>query len=101
LTPGAGGWNFNILPVFGTDIGLIADAEGKNLYGFWGDSVQELWLGTNGWDLTLLYQLCNGNDCKNGSRPLVPLSWDAKGRLYGTTTLGGTYNVGVVFQITP
>jgi hypothetical protein len=105
LTPGTGGWNFNILPVWGTTIGLIADAEGKNLYGFWGDSVQELSQGTDGWALTLLYQLCSGNGCKNGSRPLMPLSWDAKGNLYGTTYEGG-YNYpqcycGVAFQLTP
>jgi hypothetical protein len=29
------------------------------------------------------------------------LTMDNKGRLYGTTTLGGKYNVGVIFQITP
>jgi uncharacterized repeat protein (TIGR03803 family) len=29
------------------------------------------------------------------------LTMDSKGNLYGTTTLGGTYNVGVVFEITP
>jgi hypothetical protein len=55
LTPGTGEWNFNILPAWGTEVGLIADAEGKNLYGFWGDSVQELWQGSGGWNLTLLY----------------------------------------------
>jgi uncharacterized repeat protein (TIGR03803 family) len=105
LTPKTGEWSYNAVPVFGTDIGLIADAAGKNFYGFWGDSVQELWQGTNGWNLTLLYQLCNGNNCKNGSRPLVPLSWDAKSNLYGTTYEGG-YNYpqcycGVAFQLTP
>jgi uncharacterized repeat protein (TIGR03803 family) len=105
LTPGIGEWNFNILPVNGTEVGLIADAAGKNFYGFWGDSVQELWQGSDGWNLTLLYQLCSANDCENGSRPLVPLSWDAKGNLYGTTYEGG-YNYpqcycGVAFQLTP
>jgi uncharacterized repeat protein (TIGR03803 family) len=105
LTPGSGGWSFNALPVYGTNIGLIADAEGKNLYGFWGDSVQELWQGSDGWNLTMVYDLCNGNNCKHGSRPLVPHSWDAKGNLYGTTYEGG-FNYpqcycGVAFQLTP
>jgi hypothetical protein len=54
--------------------------------GFWGDSVQELSQVADGWNLTPLYELCpKGNDCKNGSWPLVPLSWDAKGNLYGAT----------------
>ena len=105
LTPGAGGWNFNIIEDPGTDIGLIADAEGKNLYGFFGDWIRELSQGTDGWTLTTLYKLCpKGNNCKNGSRPLVPLSWDAKGNLYGTTYEGG-FNYpqcycGVAFQLT-
>jgi uncharacterized repeat protein (TIGR03803 family) len=29
------------------------------------------------------------------------LTMDSKGNLYGTTSLGGTYNYGVVFEITP
>jgi hypothetical protein len=67
--------------------------------------VQELWQGSDGWNLTLLYQLCSSNNCKHGSRPLVPLSWDAKGNLYGTTYEGG-FNYpqcycGVAFQFTP
>jgi uncharacterized repeat protein (TIGR03803 family) len=105
LTPGTGEWNFNIIEDPGTKIGLIADAAGKNLYGFWGDSVQELWQGSNGWNQTLTYQLCSSNNCKHGSRPLVPLSWDAKGNLYGTTYEAG-FNYpqcycGVAFQLTP
>jgi hypothetical protein len=105
LTPRIGEWTYNPIPVNGTNIGLLADAAGKNLYGFWGDSVQELWQGTDGWNLTLLYQLCDGNSCKHGSRPLVPLSWDAKGNLYGTTYEGG-FNYpqcycGVAFQLRP
>ena len=106
LAPGAGGWSFNVLPVWGTEIGLIADANGKNMYGFWGDSVQELSQVADRWTLTPLYELCpKGNDCKNGTRPLVPLSWDAKGNLYGTTYEGG-FNYpqcycGVAFQLTP
>jgi uncharacterized repeat protein (TIGR03803 family) len=105
LTPGAGGWNFNIIPVYGTDIGLIPDAGGKNFYGFWGDSIGELAHGNDGWTLTTRYQLCDGNDCKKGDRPLAPLSWDAKGNLYGTTYEGG-FNYpqcycGVAFKLTP
>ena len=106
LTPGTKGWNFAVVEDPGTSIGLVADAQGKNLYGFFGDWIEELSRGTDGWTLTTLYKLCpKGNDCKNGIRPLVPLSWDAKGNLYGTTYEGG-FNYpqcycGVAFQLTP
>jgi hypothetical protein len=106
LTRGTGGWNFNIIEDPGTSIGLIADADGKNLYGFFGDWIRELSQGTDGWTLSTLYKLCpTGSDCKNGIRPLVPLSWDTKGNLYGTTYEGG-FNYpqcycGVAFQLTP
>lgn len=106
LSPGGGDWNFNVIEDPGTTIGLIPDAQGRNLYGFWGDSIQELSLGSDGWRQKLLYDLCpSGASCKDGDRPLVPLSWDAKGNLYGTTYDGG-FNYpqcycGVAFQLTP
>jgi len=105
LTPGAGGWSFNIIEDPGTDIGLIADAEGKNLYGFFGDWIRELSPGTDGWTLTTLYEFCRNDNCQTGDQPLVPLSWDAKGNLYGTTHSGGfkypQCYCGVAFQLTP
>jgi uncharacterized repeat protein (TIGR03803 family) len=106
LAPDDGKWNFNVLPVYGIAVGLIADAAGKNLYGFWGDWIEELSQGSDGWSLNLLYELCpKGDGCKNGIRPLVPLSWDSKGNLYGTTYEGGfSYPqcyCGVAFQLTP
>lgn len=106
LTPARAEWKFNLLPVWGTEIGLIADAEGKNFYGLWGDSVQELSYGSDGWELTMLSDFCpSGGDCKNGDRPLAPLSWDSKGNLYGTTYEGGPpypgCYCGVAFQMTP
>ena len=33
--------------------------------------------------------------------PAMGLVMDAVGNLYGTTWMGGTYNNGVVFEITP
>ena len=37
----------------------------------------------------------------NGARPYAGLIFDASGNLYGTTNLGGTYNAGTVFQVSP
>src|SRR2546423_15690947 len=38
------------------------------------------------------------SDCAN---PQVRVIADAKGNLYGTTSIGGTYNKGCVFEISP
>jgi hypothetical protein len=105
LTPRTGQWNFDVVEDPGISIGLIADAEGKNLYGFFGDWIEELSHGADGWTQTVLYEFCRKGNCQTGDQPLVPLSWDAKGNLYGTTYSGGfSYPqcyCGVAFQLTP
>jgi uncharacterized repeat protein (TIGR03803 family) len=40
----------------------------------------------------------NGED---GAEPLAGLIFDAAGNLYGTTTAGGSYDAGTVFELTP
>jgi uncharacterized repeat protein (TIGR03803 family) len=37
----------------------------------------------------------------DGSVPASALAWDALGNLYGTTTLGGAYGFGTVFELSP
>jgi uncharacterized repeat protein (TIGR03803 family) len=37
----------------------------------------------------------------DGATPLAPLMRDSQGNLFGTTSLGGTSDAGVVFKITP
>jgi len=109
LTSGSGGWMFKMIEDPGTDVALIPDASG-NLYGFLGvgqysnGGVGELLPGSNGWTLTEIYSFCLKPTCPDGSRPLVPLSWDTNGNLYGTTYEGG-YSYpqcfcGVAFQLT-
>jgi len=50
----------------------------------------------------LLYDFCSAKGrCKDGNDPLASLIFDAAGNLYSTTSLGGAYGGGTVFQLTP
>jgi uncharacterized repeat protein (TIGR03803 family) len=49
-------------------------------------------------NLTVLYNFAGGN---NGGFPLAALTRDANGNLYGTTQGLGTFNLSVVFKLTP
>lgn len=53
---------------------------------------------------TQLYAFCPGGPargCADGEAPLAGLIQDGGGNLYGTTALGGAYNKGTVFKLTP
>jgi uncharacterized repeat protein (TIGR03803 family) len=107
-----GGWTENVLHNFSnraTDGSspfavLIFDATG-NLYGttaeggaHGGGTVFELTpKAGEGWTENVLYSFNNGTD---GQNPEAGLIFDAAGNLYGTTTGGGTYGSGTVFEIT-
>src|ERR1019366_10452272 len=41
------------------------------------------------------------NNSTDGAYPQASLILDAAGNLYGTTSQGGTYNYGTVFELTP
>ena len=47
---------------------------------------------------TVLYRFTNGSD---GSSPFATLILGADGKFYGTTSQGGTYGNGTIFDITP
>lgn len=51
--------------------------------------------------LTTLYSFCSQLNCTDGSYPIAGLVQASNGNFYGTTMQGGTYNQGVVFQISP
>ena len=117
LTPAAGGgWTDRVRHNFGNgtdgafpDAGLIFDAAGNlygttnqgGAYGHWG-TVFELSRSPHaaggGWTEKVLHSFGNGTD---GIWPYAGLTLDALGNLYGTTTYGGTYNDGTVFELTP
>jgi uncharacterized repeat protein (TIGR03803 family) len=111
LIPQAGGgWTENVLHSFGngTDganpTGLIADGAG-NLYGttvgggYGSGTVFELTpQAGGGWTEKVLYSFSNGSD---GGYPYAGLIFDGAGNLYGTTSEGGFYTSGTVFELTP
>jgi uncharacterized repeat protein (TIGR03803 family) len=120
LTPnGEGGWREKILHHFagGSDgrqpyADLIFDQAG-NLYGTTYDGGGDLGVvfklvpNSNGtWKEKLLHKFVNGI-IDAGTRPYAGLIFDAKGNLYGTTTLGGESGYcrrngcGVVFELMP
>jgi len=111
LTPRSdGGWTFTTLYRLsgerncGPKDRLFMDASG-NLYGTTycdGDeaigSVFKLTPSDGNWTYTSLHDFTGGSD---GLYPRSGVILDAKGDLYGTASGGGTYNYGLVWQITP
>ncbi len=114
LTPTAGGgWTEKVLHSFGNgtdganpDCDLIFDAAG-NLYGTtiyggtysYGTVFELTPAGGGNWTEKVLHNFNrNGTD---GICPYAGLIFDAAGNLYGTTSLGGTFGVGTVFELTP
>jgi uncharacterized repeat protein (TIGR03803 family) len=86
--------------------GLIFDGAG-NLYGTtteggaYGDgTVFQLMPGGDGrWTERILHNFQNNG--KDGYWPFAGLVFDAAGNLYGTTTKGGAFNFGTIFQMRP
>ncbi len=120
LTPQAGGtWTEQVLHSFGngTDAslpfaGLTFDTAG-NLYGttevggasggctaYGCGTVFELTPAAGGtWTEKVVYSFANNGT--DGTVPKAGVIFDAAGNLYGTTTQGGTYNLGALFELTP
>ncbi len=112
LTPSNGGWTKNTLYSFagGNDAadpltGVTFDQAG-NLYGatvgggaYGGGAVFELTNSQNTWTESVIYSFTGGND---GSYPeFGAVIFDSAGNLYGTAAGGGSYNQGVVYELTP
>ena len=102
--------NFNFTDGTGPVAGLIFDGTG-NLYGttFGGGNgtacnancgtVFELTpKAGGGWKEMVLHNFGHGTD---GATPYAGLIFDASGNLYGTTSAGGIYGAGTVFELTP
>lgn len=108
LLPSNGGWAYNLVYGFSGYAGPrdapTMDASG-NIFltdlntGFaQAGSVFKITPGAGGWTATDLYDF-NGD--RDGAGPFGNVVLDSDGNIYGTTTLGGTNNLGIVFEITP
>jgi uncharacterized repeat protein (TIGR03803 family) len=102
------GWKLTTLYSFSGGAGpynkLTFDAKG-NIYGTTngdgahGDgSVFKLTRSSGGWKFIDLYDFTSGSD---GGLPYGRVAVDAQGNIFGTATVGGSDNQGVVFEITP
>ncbi len=112
LSPNANGtWTENRLWAFtgGTEplnirAGVIFDASG-NLYGtsLYGGAYGcgTVFKLTHNPDGSWTENNINDFDCTNGDQATGGVIFDQAGNLYGTTSFGGTYNWGVVYELTP
>jgi uncharacterized repeat protein (TIGR03803 family) len=110
-TASDGQWKYSVIERFGGGdgsgpSGLIADGAG-NLYGTLARNpgggcglVYELTPSLEGgWNEHVLYQFRCGS--LDGMIPASGLTLDFNGNLYGTTSQGGGYGLGTVFELTP
>jgi uncharacterized repeat protein (TIGR03803 family) len=99
-------FNFNGTDGVGPTVGLALDAAG-NLYGTTQGgganvegAVYELSPTAHGlWTETILHSF--NNDGTDGFAPYSTVILDASGNVYGTTSEGGPYNQGTVYELSP
>jgi uncharacterized repeat protein (TIGR03803 family) len=109
ITPQAKSQTYTVLHNFKTKegssplLGLVFDSSG-NLYGVASEeggsragSVFELSPSGTSWTEKTLHSFNGGSD---GSTPTGPVIFDSAGNIYGTTKLGGSNGVGVVYELT-
>jgi uncharacterized repeat protein (TIGR03803 family) len=48
---------------------------------------------------TVLYSFCAKSRCADGAAPEANLAMDAQGDLFGTTSIGGAYGYGAIFEV--
>jgi uncharacterized repeat protein (TIGR03803 family) len=109
LSPTGGAWTSTVLHTFSKweepRSSLAMDADG-NLYGTAdrggkdrGGTIFKLTPGSGGWTYTVLKEFVD--PCDEGCFPRGGVILDANGNLYGTTSGGGRYGKGVVWEIMP
>src|SRR5271170_4879674 len=115
LTRSEGAWTLNILHTYTgpsndgsfPNSGLISDNAG-NLYGATPNggfdnsgTVFELTPNVDGtWTYNIIYSFGSAR-AGDGEEPSGPLTIDASGNLYGTTTAGGNFGEGTVYKLAP
>lgn len=107
----SGGWTEHVLHTLGAsgdggapECGLTFDSSG-NLYGSTNSggsgnkgTIYELSPAGVSWSETILHSFSTLLD---GQRPVGGVTLDSSGNVYGTTSVGGGQNDGLVFEITP
>lgn len=116
LVPASGGWSYQLLHKFQGQDGndgaypsftssLVLDTVG-NVYGSTSQAgihgygtIFEVSPTANGpWKENIIHSFTNGDD---GALPQAGLTFDLAGNLYSTTTAGGYFGMGTVFQLQP
>jgi uncharacterized repeat protein (TIGR03803 family) len=99
LSPSGGGWRLQVIYAAPTAPGLTLDAAG-NIYGATASTVFELSPnGHGGWEPTVLHTFTGTPN--DGYSAWGTFGLDKAGNLYGTTYVGGTYNYGTVYKLSP
>src|SRR5215469_4097208 len=57
--------------------------------------------GACAYTLRTLHSFCTESSCGDGKTPSTGLLRDKAGNLYGTASVGGKYNSGLVFELVP
>jgi uncharacterized repeat protein (TIGR03803 family) len=83
----------------GAEIGLPYDGVSP-LYGSESGAVFKLQKGSRRWTETTVYRFCSQPACTDGAGPGA-ISIDQAGNLFGSTTRGGKFDSGTIFQISP
>ncbi|MGA2694427.1 MAG: choice-of-anchor tandem repeat GloVer-containing protein [Terriglobales bacterium] len=97
--------NFSSAAGSGALSGVLIDARRKSLlgtaYAGGANNGGTVWEVGPGGEPVAVYSFCTQPNCADGEAPNGALIQDQAGNLYGVTNAGGTYNQGVVFEITP
>ncbi len=103
LSPSGGGWNEQVIYNNGAGSnsggGLTMNASG-DIFGVTPSAVFELSPnGSGGWNSTVVHTFAGAP--KDGSNAYTAPALDKSGSLYGTTTTGGSKNLGTVYKLSP
>jgi uncharacterized repeat protein (TIGR03803 family) len=106
LTPSGGSWSYSVIGPFrgglqeSINLGPDGSIYGTN-YADGSGGIGSIWKLSqtqSGWTRTVLHSFGGPDD---GALPLSNVVFDANGNMYGTTTMGGHYGFGTVWQLAP
>ncbi|MBV9989767.1 MAG: hypothetical protein JOZ72_00615 [Alphaproteobacteria bacterium] len=78
-------------PLYGTTVNGGSQNQG---------TVYTLTPGATKWTQKVIHNFCSEASCADGGQVDAPVTVDAMGRVFGTTTVGGDYNHGNIFALT-